>query len=609
MAPRRCPVCHTREWRKEPGSGLLVCGLGHVLRDYIVEVNDAEATAHTMRKRTIKSKRVKKERASRADPLIYHGPRARFHLYQCLQLLLRKQITILNEIWELPPEFEIICRDIWALHLDMLPSPPPAEPILHAEDLAGGPSRRFQSRAQDPDHNKDEEENGDSDKEDSDEDQLKTGSAQSSSDSDSSSDEGETRKFAPPNPELDAALAELSERSSSSSGSGEEDATTSAVPAVDKKRHRHAGLGAREGPLSTLIVLLLACWVLRLPVMYTDIIRLAEQYKIPWLELVREIPASMRRHLSKWAIAALTPAHPPSVRKLHKYTGRLARALGARYGVIVPEANSGPLLWRTVRALGGTPLLYDLTKRTARMLNLPLRLDARGAPGPPDAPKSFLRDGVAPELALLGAAVVTLQLVYGFDGQDRCVRTVSADDPAAGLPRKEDLLSAIRAALDDAERKQRCVAAAFARNARNHIDADNDAALDAYVGFCVRALVGEGAETKGSRLVEAYFPLEPGHATEPAWTDFGPDWPEGGMSATAVAEASDDVQHVVAGGGRRDVVIYTASDVLGDVGEEYELVVRRAAQWGGMNEEEVHEIVETYLRRLVRLRERSKRGK
>ena len=167
----------------------------------------------------------------------------------------------------------------------------------------------------------------------------------------------------------------------------------------------------------------------------------------------------------------------------------------------------------------------------------------------------------------------------------------------------------------------------------------DDAALDAYVDFCARALVGgalggilavtavavrsesrkandvhvsiEGVETKGSRLVEAYFPLEvePGHAVQPAWADFGPDWPEGGLSATAVSVVSDDGQHVVAGGGRRDVVIYTASDVLGDVGDEYGLVVRRAAQWSGMDEEHVHEIVETYLRRLVRLRERSKREK
>lgn len=73
-------------------------------------------------------------------------------------------------------------------------------------------------------------------------------------------------------------------------------------------------------------------------------------------------------------------------------------------------------------------MLYDLTKRTARMLNLPLRLDGRSAPGPADAPKAFLRDTVAPELALLGATVVTLQLVYGFDGQNRCVtRKVYSD--------------------------------------------------------------------------------------------------------------------------------------------------------------------------------------
>lgn len=307
-----------------------------------------------MRKRALKSKRQKKEKTSRADPLsayqqhtccifatdcllrafchvlsltccalVYHGPRARFHLYQCLQLLLRKQVAALTELWKLPPEFEVpstyqhcmlatdrrmqvICRDVWALHLDTLPSPPPPEPILHAEDLAGGPS---QSRARDSARADEEEDKEESDKEDSgEEDELKASSAKSSSDSDSSSDDEDARKkSAPPIAELDAALAELSERSSSS-GSGDEDAGPStAPPAHAKKRTRHADLAAREGPLSTLVVLLLACWFLRLPVMYQDIVRLVEQYKLPWLESAREIPASMRRHLNKWAIAALTP--------------------------------------------------------------------------------------------------------------------------------------------------------------------------------------------------------------------------------------------------------------------------------------------------------------
>ena len=169
------------------------------------------------------------------------------------------------------------------------------------------------------------------------------------------------------------------------------------------------------------------------------------------------------------------------------------------------------------------------------------------------------------------------------------------------------------------------------------IDADDGAALDAYVDFCARALVGgasrgiltvaavavssgrskangvhvsvEGAGAKAGRVVEAYFPLEIKRASEPAWADFGPEWPEGGMTATAVAEDSSDGQHVLADAGRRDVVIYTAADVLGEVGEEYGLLVRRAAQWAGVDDQDVHELVETYLRRLVRLREPPKRRK
>jgi hypothetical protein len=38
---------------------------------------------------------------------VYHGERARFHYFQCLQLLLRKQIEAITELWHLPPEFEV----------------------------------------------------------------------------------------------------------------------------------------------------------------------------------------------------------------------------------------------------------------------------------------------------------------------------------------------------------------------------------------------------------------------------------------------------------------------------------------------------------------------
>jgi RNA polymerase I-specific transcription initiation factor RRN7 len=38
---------------------------------------------------------------------VYHGPRARWLYFECLQLLLRKQIAALTREWHLPREFEV----------------------------------------------------------------------------------------------------------------------------------------------------------------------------------------------------------------------------------------------------------------------------------------------------------------------------------------------------------------------------------------------------------------------------------------------------------------------------------------------------------------------
>lgn len=38
---------------------------------------------------------------------VYHGERARYHYFQCLQLILRMQIVALVKAWDLPPEFEV----------------------------------------------------------------------------------------------------------------------------------------------------------------------------------------------------------------------------------------------------------------------------------------------------------------------------------------------------------------------------------------------------------------------------------------------------------------------------------------------------------------------
>ena len=164
MSKRRCPICRSKKWRKEPHSGIITCSEGHVLQvrstpsrrytlvmglcltfflftffryplgqDYRNETNETtEFGPHALHKRTLKSIRSVKERSSKVNPIcelsfefimkvhtyllfidggvcvtVYHGERARFLYFQCLQVILRMQIKKLSELWKLPPEFEV----------------------------------------------------------------------------------------------------------------------------------------------------------------------------------------------------------------------------------------------------------------------------------------------------------------------------------------------------------------------------------------------------------------------------------------------------------------------------------------------------------------------
>ncbi|KAF8547811.1 hypothetical protein OG21DRAFT_841170 [Imleria badia] len=73
MAPRKkCLICGSRQWRKN-AAGLVTCSEGHVLQHYINESEEADDVGtHVMRKRTLKSSRKKKKRASGPDPKRTH---------------------------------------------------------------------------------------------------------------------------------------------------------------------------------------------------------------------------------------------------------------------------------------------------------------------------------------------------------------------------------------------------------------------------------------------------------------------------------------------------------------------------------------------------------
>lgn len=145
---------------------------------------------------------------------------------------------------------QIICRDLWALHLSLLPSPPPPEPLLHKQATYGHPS----SKLADPKKSKSNTTVNS--------DEILPGQTNvNTSESDDSEEDSET----------DELLFLFSETSLSEDDKDDDD---SRQPHPKPKSSRHkVDTFVRNGPASNVALLMVACWTLRLPIIYKDLIR------------------------------------------------------------------------------------------------------------------------------------------------------------------------------------------------------------------------------------------------------------------------------------------------------------------------------------------------
>ncbi|KAH9062691.1 hypothetical protein EDB87DRAFT_1673690 [Lactarius vividus] len=578
MAPRRrCTVCGSHQWRREPATGLVVCGEGHVLRNYLNETLEAhELGPHLLQKRALKSARERRGRASKANPKLYYGARARYLYFQCLQLLLRKQVAALIRIWKLPSEFEIICRDLWALHLSLLPSPPPPEPLLHKQATRGHPNDGSSKSA-------DSKENKKSSPTADDENAAETGkisSGQSKANTSSESDDSDEDS------EIDELLLLFSESSLSGDDGGDDDSSRP-LPKLEGSGQKFDTF-VRNGPASNVTLLVVACWTLRLPIIYMDLIRLIECYDLPYLEPLHHLPESMTRHLTKHSVQALSPPHAPTTLALHRLSARLARNLWGRYKVHTPELNAGPMLWRVVRALGGTPVLYKLSKTLGHVLSLPLVLHHTLAPrlaqSEDEDGDSHKYDDVPPELALVVVVVIVLKMVYGLDGRPRMAK--NSTDPACALPRMKDYLTIVQEIKEAYVNSKEVLFSA--RSVLQVSDLD-ETRLDEYLDFCQDGLLRPGT----SRVLEDFFPIGPGPVPAEAVETTAVDRVECDHHAMARGVA-DSGKHEPGEG----YAIYRSRDSLGIIPEEYQMVISHGAKWIGVDEEMLLKVSERYERRL-----------
>ncbi|KAI9001035.1 hypothetical protein BD414DRAFT_473429 [Trametes punicea] len=594
MAPRRkCPVCGSKQWHKEPSSGLITCSEGHVLQNYRNETQEVtELGPHAVRKRTLKLGRKKKEPRSRADSKLYHGKRARYHYYQCLQVILRMQVSALTQLWRLPPEFEMICRDVWALNLSLLPDPPSPEPLLHGQDTAidgqrtkaqpGSPQSPQQGASSDPDATTDDE--------DQDENENRSSSPSSSSESDSDG------------PDRDSELEELMRENSETPSSDSDEPQSTPRPKLSARASKKHNFGRYDAPANTVACLVLACWTMRLPVMYMDFVRLIESYDLPYLDPLRLLPENMTRHLRKHTAQALSPYCPPSPLRLHRLASRMARLMYAEYDIYTPEMNAAPILWKAVRCLQGAPTLYVLTKKLARLVSIPLTLHRSLAPALPRErrrdPTFHKHDSAVPEVALVAAVIVVMKMVYGLDGSPRLPR--NRDDPACALPVLSELIAAIRTAEQafDAARPP------FSTDSNlSALDMD-DTMLDDYLRFCEKALLPREDRLPPRNVTTDQFPLAVDHDKPLTTVHHAEDEGLPEQVAMNANKVDDGVDSLRPG---QNYPIYNTQDILGSVPEDLEFVVSRAARWAGVDEDYIFGVVERFERRVLRWWEGVKR--
>ncbi|WVO21859.1 uncharacterized protein IAS62_003179 [Cryptococcus decagattii] len=375
---RKCPVCGSTKWKRDRITGSAICEDGHVLQDFRSELHvvDGAVNYALTRRRLAKAPRYNKRKMEgRKNQEFFHGPQAEILKLQAFQLLLRHQVHALRKLWNLPDAFEMIVKDLWTYQLLMstLPELPPPQI----------PEKQEPMRPPTPPpipYNLSEfkyvfEEDGEQDSDDEviqhpDPYQLHPDYEDSdASKSESDDEDGEREEEPDVDPEIIKRLEESDK---------EEEVDQSNVDDKKKGDTRFK----RKRPLrasDTITTLVVALWIIRVPIMGLDVERLISTMAIPFIDFghTTYIPDEMKKHMNKDVMQALTPSRSPNPVKIHDSCRLFARMLKRKYGVEIPPFNLYPVSWRIISCLGGNPTIHHMTIRLLRLMKINFRLITR----------------------------------------------------------------------------------------------------------------------------------------------------------------------------------------------------------------------------------------
>ncbi|KAG8853965.1 hypothetical protein FRC20_001126 [Serendipita sp. 405] len=540
---------------------MLVCSEGHILQGYRKETAEiAENSQHVMRKRTVKSLNKAPKSRRGANPIYYRKERAEYLYFQCQQLLLRLQIVALQRIWSLPPEFEAICRDVWSIYLTVLPKQPEATPLTGQEDGLN-PLKNASS----------DEENA---------------SERSESVSQSSDDDEMPREQGPVD-DLARLLDNLSDTSEDEDEPIEKERSTQPEVAVARDRRNNSPYYG--GPPANIAVIVVVCWILRIPVLYRDLIKLIKEHELPYLNPIERglFPKTMTRHMAQSLVRLLSPAEPPRTLRLHRLASHLAGKMYHQFSIAVPEANTHFVITRSLEALHLPPIFYAMTTKLLSMLDVSFTLhpslvnSSLAFEG--DELKIRMGENAPVEMIVTCALVLLLKLTYALDLPGSITRSQSEN--MLEFPLKQDILSKLT--HNDAN----------TTSIRTALDL-SDKEIDEYLVFCTRALLS--TTTESNNPVHSFFPLRATTGVDPA---IRPSVSEGNdplqrFDTPIALEPPVDNERQICGQKYR---IYYTNDALGSLPAELSTVVAAAARWCKVDDEDILRLLEVYERRLVRM--------
>lgn len=338
-------MCGSRKWRRG------VCEEGH-LRTRLVETNESQqASQYSVTTRRQRKNSRRRVRAAAND--YYHGERAVFLLWQIMQKLLRDQLAIMIGQLGYPPALEGVCRELWAMLVCSCNVPnAPRKFHQRREDASSfsGPKEGGVRRLGVRRRNASDASTGD---------EASPAPVDTTSESEDEEERFKREQSSDDEDDLEDDMRGIKKRAESKEtwrdtftvqdGS---DPGDSKKPARDvKPSRRRPPLPRKRGPTKrrrrdprhrlnvrdagrldyTLLVLYLACLTLKIPVYLRDILqcvtfdktafsladldnpnRLAEDYTIPFLNVRRTLPASIRAHMGDNVRATLNvQVRPP----------------------------------------------------------------------------------------------------------------------------------------------------------------------------------------------------------------------------------------------------------------------------------------------------------